>query len=221
MLNSTHFLRGPLLLAALAAAFLCTFSSCILINDNQFRTLRAEERKSFQAFSLANASRKMSYADSCIVERVNHKDLAQLSSKYPVIWVHIFAPWCRGTTCENMAQFEQIAQAQPNIKLALISISYHHADLASKLKHSGFTGQVYVIDTGYSNKHDKGMLRFWRALKKTEDQKRIRVASDFVMRNDTVVYVKDGLLPDSVFFSDLARIGRGEPPPPQRWARAK
>ncbi len=194
------------------------FEACVAINNNAFVSLSNKERKSFRRFSIADAGKKVSYADSCVLQTINHRDLSELSKQYPALWVHYFAPWCHGQTCEDMGRYQRTAASYgPNVKLVLVSVSYRLDELKNKLTRSGIDRMVYVLDTCYSSRYNKAMRQFYAGIKKGLPYSRFNDGDDFIIRNDSILYMKDSRKPDSVFQSAVEKIVQGEALPTQVW----
>jgi hypothetical protein len=196
-------------LGLLLFASLC-FPACgiILINNNDFVTLSPQERGYFHPFNIANSDKPVSYTDSCVMETINHHNLSELSSKHTALWVHYFVPWCKGVTCEDIAMYQRQARScGPDVTLVLVALSYQYSSLKRKLSLAGIDRMVYVIDTCYSARTDRAMRQLYAALKKFAPNPRIKDGDDFIIRNDTLVYMKDGRKPDSVFLAVLRKAG--------------
>lgn len=209
----------PLRIAYLTAcltAFLLLAASCIVsINSNGFKEATKEERTHFRPFSPADADKPVSYDDSCVLERINAHDLDLLSQTHPVLWVEEFAPWCRGVTCQNIGRFATMERAAGGkAKLILIALAYDLKGLRQRLAHSGIDRMVYVMDTCYSSHFGKDMKQLFNGLKHGQDYKWSN-PSDFVLRNDTVVYLRDGRMNEEQFTAVLKTIAEGGPVPAQ------
>jgi hypothetical protein len=196
------------------------FAGCgvIRINSNDFADLSTKERSHFRAFSIADAGKTVSYADSCVLQTINHRNLSELSRQYPVLWVRYFAPWCPAETCEDIGAYQRkAASCGPNVKLVLVSLSYAHDELKAKLSRSGIDKMVYVLDTCYSSHFGTAMRQMYAGVKQGLPYSSFRHADDFIIRNDSVVYMKDGRKPDSVFLAAVRRLGQGETLSAQVW----
>src|SRR3954465_11775401 len=108
---------------ALLSCLLFAASGIIRINSNDFADLSTKQRSNFRPFSIVDAGRKLSYADSCVLQTINHHNLSELSRQYPVLWVRYFAPWCSRETCEDVGTYQRkAASCGPNVRLVLVSL---------------------------------------------------------------------------------------------------
>jgi hypothetical protein len=127
-----------------------------------------KERAFFRPFDIKEVRKSVSYEDSCVLQRINHKNISEISKVSPIIWVEIFTPWCGSVSCENLGAYQRKAlKAGSNVKLVLISLGYQYSDIKARLGRSGINQMVYVLDTCYDVKVNKAEGQFFNSIKKT------------------------------------------------------
>lgn len=191
-------------------AFLCFFAmgqSCIIINENEYRTLTPQHAERIVGFDTALLNREWPPGEQHLIE-VNKKDIDFITQQSAITWIKLWRPFCASETCENLALYAMVAENHPDLTFMLVSETYGLKDITKKFRQSNFKLPAYVLkDSTYGHKMTPARKKFIAELGHEQPLQPQFLNTDFLFIKDSLIFAgKDLVLKlDSVLNTSISK----------------
>ncbi|MBC8035070.1 MAG: hypothetical protein H7Y03_13035 [Chitinophagaceae bacterium] len=180
---------------------LILLSSCsISINSTNYKDLTQSEKALYAPFDAEITKAPFRYTDSFKVYEIDYnsiREIARTSNKK--VWLHFFAPWCKGISCENLNYVNEIGNKySDSLTLIFVATAYDYPNIRDKMKGSKVTRPVYVLDGNvYGSNISGSQKKFYQDLTQASRRK---YSDDYLLNEDgTLIYFKPFKLPVDSF----------------------
>tara|TARA_R110002050_G_scaffold299169_1_gene464042 strand:+ start:610 stop:1215 length:606 start_codon:yes stop_codon:yes gene_type:complete len=167
--------------------------SCITIEigESGYRSLTSYEKNYIKPFEDAGLINSNTTNDSLHIFEINSEDLKSIIKKQDYTWIHIWNPYCSDESCINIEYFEKLENKYQHLGLNLVFISstYDIQQITSTVKNSGFSKEVYVLESAYYGNKLKDMRKkLYFDLNPKANQDDNFLYDDFIFSNDMQIY---------------------------------
>lgn len=162
------------------------------INENNYRTLKPDERTHFVPFSLeAVSDNQVNHIEQLQIHEISTKYFHQAFTQSEFTWVHLWQAFCKNDYCQNISAFQKQEQdlARHGLNLMLVSNTYDFEDIQNCAQNSGFTRPIYVLDNAhYGHKVRPGILKALSELGVDVSDKQAILVDDLLFKGNDLVH---------------------------------
>ncbi|GAB1404275.1 hypothetical protein DSECCO2_543700 [anaerobic digester metagenome] len=180
---------------------------CVIINENNYRTLRPEQQTQIEHFNNQLIHREWNPGTQTLVE-VDGNDIFDVVRQSPFTWVRLWRPFCSAESCENLSVYAAKAEAYPGLSFMLISESYDFKSIKEKFEQSNFKGSSYVLkDAVYGHKMTPARKKFIAEMGNNQPVQPLFYDNDFFFIGDSLVFAGNSLV---VHLDSLMQVSQGK-----------
>lgn len=173
--------------------FLALVQSCIIINENEYRTLTPQYAERIIAFDTSLMNRGWPPGEQLLIE-VDNNDIDQITRQSAYTWIRLWRPFCPSASCENLALYSALSEKNPQVTFMLISETYGLRDISEKLRQSNFKFPVYVLkDSTYGHKMTPARKKFIAEAGSGQQHQTQFYDSDFLYIKDSLIFAGNDL----------------------------
>lgn len=134
------------------------FTSCIVINENDYQYLRQNQMQYVKDFSIDLVSDTGLNENECYVYEINCPDIREVTQRYDYTWIRLWRPYCKADICQNIGLLEDSAEKFRTEGLAflLVSETYDLKQIQEIVRRSAFSYPVFVLEDKYFGHSMKG-----------------------------------------------------------------
>lgn len=167
------------------------FTSCIAINENNYRLLRQNQMKYIQVYSIDLVGDTGVNKNECYIYEINCPDIKEVTRHYSYTWIHLWRPYCKGDICQNIKALEYSADKfkTNGFALLLVSETYDLKEIQEIVRQSAFSYPVFVLEDRYFGHSMKGArIKFIDQLANNDSIRKNVYHSDFLFRDTLLIY---------------------------------
>jgi hypothetical protein len=167
------------------------FTSCgiIMINENEYRSLKDSDKNQIRSFDINLVPKKVDNTEQLYLYEINTNDIQNCVKMQKYTWIHLWRPFCQSEYCQNINYFLTIENnlKQYELEFMLISESYDFNSIENAVKNSFYDKPIFVLqDLYYGHKIRPNRLKFYNELK-TEYSPKTRIGFDDYLFKDTIL----------------------------------
>ncbi|MDY0342744.1 MAG: hypothetical protein RBR28_04170 [Lentimicrobium sp.] len=178
-------------------ALLCLLAmgqSCLIINENEYRTLSPQHFDRIVLFDVSLMDRDWPPGEQLLIE-VDNNDIDLITQQSSFTWVRLWRPFCPSESCENLALYAAVAEKHPDLTFMLISETYGLKDISEKFRQSNFKLPVYVLrDSVYGHKMTPARKKFTAETGRGQLIQPQFLDNDFLFTKDSLIFAGEDLV---------------------------
>lgn len=164
----------------------------IMINENNYRSLDAEDKLSVKPFHLETFDQVLRNGEGITLHEINSNDIKSCLSKHQYTWVHLWRPYCSAKECENLGYYASIEDSLKtfDLNILIVSNSYDLDIIAAKKKYSNYNKPLFVLqDSYYGHKLKKSSLKLFNDLNQDSTLISRFGFDDYLFKDSVLIFV--------------------------------
>lgn len=166
------------------------FTSCISINDINYRYLTKEEHNTIIAFNKVLFNTKIDYSEEINLQEVEAEEILSAIKDYNYSCIYLWKPYCKGDACEALTYYSDLEKKFDNkFPIIIISLTYDLEEIKDFINNTGYCKPVYIIK--YKKEYGNKIFNVYRKFVYdiTKKQHNEEYNSYFLFKND--LFIKD------------------------------
>ncbi len=168
----------------------------IMINENDYRGVKEEDKWFVKPFVLGIEDQNTNYNDTLFLYELNTGDIKGIIKDHPLTWIHLWRPFCHADQCQNIGYYAAVEEGLKDhgLRVLVVSETYDYNDIKGVVKNSMWNKPVFVLqDSYYGHKIRKNSLKLAAEMITDSVINTKWGYDDYLFKKSKLIYAGNGL----------------------------